>query len=74
MNSKDNGTHDAFTISRGAANTRSSFALVPVLSDDRINRAFDERMKRPPEDQPDTEKEMGSFWGRFWMKALRRAA
>ena len=74
MNAKTRNNRDAFSISLGGVSTKSSYALAPAIARDRINAALDAKLKRSQEDQPDTEKELLSFWGRFWYRALRRAA
>ena len=65
---------DAFAFSRGGLTARSSLALIPAIAHDRINQALDEKLKASQEDQPETGQELNSFWGRFWLRARRRAA
>ena len=73
MSDKTRRTRDAFTHSLGGMAAKSSFILTPAIAHDRINKALDEKMRRAQEDQPDTAREMSS-WGRFWLRAKRRAA
>ena len=73
MNTKGKSTRDAFTFSLGGLSTKSSFFLMPAIADNRIQEQLDEVSRQPQKDQPDTETEMNSFWGRFWLRALRRA-
>lgn len=65
---------DPFALSEGATKLKSSHALVAQISSDHINAAIARRLKPLPENQPDTSDEMLSFWGRFWIRALRKAA
>lgn len=74
MNAKAKNARDAFRFSLGGLAARSSFILMPAIADDRIAKALDSQARRSLEDQPDTGKELRSFWGRFWFRALRRAA
>jgi hypothetical protein len=70
---KTTTARNAYTHSLGGQSVKSSFALVPAIAHDRINTALDDKFK-VHDDQPDTEKEMNSFWGRFWLRTPRRAA
>ena len=74
MTAKQTITRDAFTLSHGAATLRSPMGFVPQVSSDRINAAIAKRLEPLPENQPDTGEEMLTFWGRFWVRALRKAA
>lgn len=74
MSEKTKPVRDAFTFSLGGMNTISSFAVAPVIADDRINKMLDKRLSRAQEDQPDTAREIGSTWGRFWLRRRRQAA
>ncbi len=74
MTSDKTNKRDAFTLSEGGATLKSSPAFVPQVSSDRINDAIAKRLEPVPENQPDTNEEMLSFWGRFWIRRLRRAA
>ena len=46
MFSKAKARADAYTFSLGGMKTIASFAAVPVIADDRINKVWDERLKR----------------------------
>ena len=74
MNTKSDNSRDVFAFSLGGLSTKSSFALTPAVGHGRIRKAFDEKLSQVPDDQPDTETEMQSFWGRLWLRAFRRAA
>ena len=50
MFSKAKPGADAYTFSLGGMTTIASFAAVPVIADDRINRIWDERLKRDCDD------------------------
>ena len=64
---------DAFRFSLGGMTTIASFAVAPAIAHDKINKALSERLQDKQEDQPDTAREISS-WGRFWLRARRRAA
>jgi len=75
MTEKAKSGRDAFTFSLRGMMTIASFSVAPVIAQDRINRAWDEKLSRVQEDQPDTAKELPSVIGRFWLlRRLRRAA
>lgn len=74
MNMKEKNARDAFTFSLGGLSAKSSFVLTPAIADDRLRKTPDAKSRQSQEDQPDTEKEMKYIWGRFWLRALRRAA
>ncbi len=74
MNRESRSTRDPFTFSLGGLSAKSSFVLTPAIADDRIRKACVERPGGLKEDQPDTDTETKFVWGRFWLRALRRAA
>ena len=74
MDTKAKNDRDAFTFSLGGLSTKSSFVLMPAIANDRVQRARVEKSRRLQEDQPDMGKEARPCWGRFWLRALRRAA
>ena len=65
---------DAFTFSLGGIRTASSYAAMPAIAHDRINKALDKKYQRAQEDQPETARVLRSTWGRFWLSKRRRAA
>lgn len=65
---------DSFAFSLRGMQTMNSFMFAPALEQDRINKALAARLAQPPEDQPDTGKEIRSFWGRLWLQRRNRAA
>jgi len=67
-------SRDVFTFSLGGLKTITSFVAAPAIAHDRINNALDEQLRHAQEDQPDTAREIGAGWGRFWLRARRRAA
>ena len=75
MSDKTTKKRDSYTFSLGGMSAKSSFILTPAIAHDRIARAMDEkfRQRQDQDDQPDTARELGS-WGRFWLRARRRAA
>lgn len=74
MSNKAKPARDAFMFSLGGISAVSSFVITPAIADDLINEVRDERLRRLPEDQPDTAREPESFWGRFWLSRRRRRA
>ncbi len=73
MNATKKHSRDPFTFSLRGVAAKSSFTFIPVTRDDRINKAWDDRLGRPRVDQPDTEEELPSFWGRFWLRTRKAA-
>ena len=73
MNETKMRERDAFTFSLGGLRTIASFAPAPAIARDRINRAIDERLRQSHVDQPDTKREIPTFWGRFWLQRRRAA-
>ena len=73
MSENTNRTRDAFTFSLGGMTTIASYTVAPAIAHDKINKALSERLQETQEDQPDTAREISS-WGRFWLRARRRAA
>ncbi|MEN8807805.1 MAG: hypothetical protein ABF291_10020 [Desulfobacterales bacterium] len=58
MSSKRNLFHDRFTFSLRGMTATASFFITPVIADDTINKAWDEKLhnaareqRDPPEDQ-----------------------
>lgn len=74
MTTENTLTRDPFTLSKAVANLKSSQGPTVQISSDHINEAIAKRLQPLPENQPDTSDEMLSFWGRFWFRALRKAA
>jgi hypothetical protein len=64
---------DPFTFSKGATTLKSAHTFTPQVSSEHINSAIAERLKPLPDNQPDTSEAMLSFWGRFWIRAWRKA-
>ena len=73
MSDKNSKKRDAFAFSLGGMSAKSSFVLTPAIAHDRIARAMDAKLRQGQDEQPDTARELGS-WGRFWLRARRRAA
>lgn len=74
MSNKSEPARDAFMFSLGGISAVSSFIITPAVADDLINDVRDQRLRRLQEDQPDTARELDSFWGRFWLFRRRRRA
>ena len=74
MSKKAKSARDAFRFSLGGISAIISFVAAPVIADDRINKALDERLRHTQEDQPDTARELAISWGRFWLFRRRSRA
>lgn len=74
MFDKTKFARDAFTFSLGGITTVSAFTAAPAIAWDRLHKVPVEGLDENLEDQPSTEEEMTSFFGRYWLRALRRAA
>lgn len=72
MFEKAKPARDAFAFSLRGMTTIASFTIAPAVADDRLNIARDERLSRGQEDQPDTAREIGASWGRFWLRRRLR--
>ena len=57
---------DSFTFSLGGLSTVAMVAFSPAISDDRINRIRDERLKQEREGSPENPK--------FWRRLRRQPA
>ena len=73
MSENTKRNQDAFTFSLRGMTTIASYTVAPAIAHDKINKALADRLQDTPEDQPDTARELSS-WGRFWLRARRRAA
>ena len=54
MFEKAKSGRDAFTFSLGGMTAVASHVAAPIVADDEINKAWDERLGRGPENRPDT--------------------
>ena len=66
MIEKAKSGRDAFTFSLGGLRSIASFTAVPVIADDRLNKAWDERLGQPQEDQPSTVREIEDVLARYF--------
>lgn len=83
MSYKAHPVRDPFAFSLGGVAAVNSFAIAPVVADDRVNAALadralvnrpGERLERDLENQPDTIREIENFLGRYFAGGLLRAA
>ena len=75
MNTNTKKARDADTFSTGGLRIRSSFAFLPLIAHDHINKAMDEKLRSSrDEGKPGADSEAAPFWGRLWLRARRRAA
>lgn len=65
---------DSFRLSLGGIAVKSAYAFIPAIADDPINAAWDARLSRDPEDQPDMTREIEDFLARYFAPGYRRAA
>ncbi len=54
--------------------TTASFAVAPVVADDRINKAIDKRLRRPQQGRPDTVRRIEDFLAGYFAPACHRVA
>lgn len=73
MSEKPKTAHDAFTFSLGGMRAINSFAVVPAIAHDQINKARDAQLRDDQEDQPRRPREYPGIKGRFWVLGRRRA-
>ena len=52
----------------------AAYTTATAIDQDKINRAWDDKLRREHEDQPNSARKNGMVWGRFWLRSLRRAA
>lgn len=74
MSEKARSGRDAFGFSLRGMKTTASFAVAPVVADDRINKIIDERLRRPQEDRPDTVRRIEDFLAGYFAPACHRVA
>jgi hypothetical protein len=74
MFKKAESGRDAFTFSLRGMTTIASFAVAPAIANDRINKAWDERLSQVQEDQPSTAREIENALGRYFAPGRRQAA
>lgn len=74
MFEKATSGRDAFTFSLRGMTTVASYAIATAVADDRINKAWDERLKRAQEQTPAAAGERGGTFGRFWLYRRLRTA
>ena len=63
---------DPFAFSLAGINVVNGFSISAVIADDLIRTSKQEEFAEPSQDQPDTAKELTSFWKRF--RRARKAA
>jgi len=74
MTEKAKSGRDAFTFSLRGMTTIASFTAAPAIAHDRINKAWDERLGRNPEDQPNTALEIENVLARYFAPGRCKAA
>lgn len=79
MSAKAKSARDAFAFSLRGVAAINSYALAPAVADDRINRAWDERLSPAKvderlEDQPGMTREIEDFLARFFAPGSCREA
>lgn len=65
---------DPFEFSLGGIRTVSSFAFVPAIDDNALNRAWDRRLANGPVESPDLVREIEDFLVRYFAPGCREAA
>ena len=74
MFGKARSGRDAFTFSLTGLTTIASFTIAPAIAEDSINQVWDKRLRRAPEDQPDTAEQFRIIRDLFGLPRWRRAA
>jgi len=74
MFEKAKPARDAFTISLGGMTTIASFTAAPAIANDRLNKAWDERLSQVQKDQPNTLREIEDILGRYFAPGRCQAA
>jgi len=74
MFEKAKSRRDAFAFSLKGMTTIAPFTVAPAIAHDQLNNAWDERLSRPQEDQPDTAREIEDILARYFAPGRCRAA
>jgi len=74
MFEKAKPARDAFKFSLQGMTTVASFTAAPAIADDRLNKAWDERLGRAQEDHPDTVRLIEDVLARYFAPGRCRAA
>jgi hypothetical protein len=74
MSVKAKSARDAFAFSLRGMAAISSYAIAPVIADDRVNNAWDERLRKAARGLQDEGRESGPLRGRFWLQRRYRSA
>ena len=74
MFEKAKSGRDAFTFGLQGMTTIASFTAAPAIANDRLNKAWDERLSRPQEDRPDMAREIEDVLGRYFAPGRCQAA
>lgn len=74
MFEKARSGRDVFGFSLRGMKTTASFAVVPVVADDHINKIIDERLRRPQKDQPDTVRRIEDFFAGYFAPLGQRVS
>ena len=74
MSERTKSERDAFAFSLSGLRTMAAYTTATAIAQDQINQAWEEKLRREQEDQPNSAREIGTVWGRFWLRKLRRAA
>lgn len=74
MSERTKSATDAFTFSLSGLRAVAGYAVATAIENDRINKAWDEKLVLEQDDQPGTAGQAGSVPGRFWLSRRHRAA
>lgn len=74
MSAKAKPARDPFTFSLRGVAAINSYAPALAIADDRINRAWDERLGKDLEDQPAMTREIEDFLARYFAPGRCREA
>ena len=74
MSEKARSARDAFTFSLSGFRAMAGYAAAVAIADDRINKAWDERLSSERKEAPDDARQTGAVSGRFWLSRRHRTA
>ena len=67
MTEKTRSGRDVFRFSLSGLKTMAAYTTAGAVADDRINRAWDEKLKNKQDDRPGADQPPQLASGRFWL-------
>ena len=74
MFKEGNKNRDAFRFSLGGMMTKNAVVAAPAIADDRLNKAWDERLSRTQVDRRDTTRQIEDILARYFAPGRCQAA